>query len=201
MIGNLFNVAFQWFGKRATDYVEDKADKFLIRVGQDAVMWARIYVPVDTGELQASIGFTYQQREKRLTLHADTHYAFFVEYGTRFMLPQPFLRSAILKAIPPNVQTSMQFGQIRSGGESLFGTRGGSVHLPKANAQAIKIGNRMNQVIDRKIGGRTGARTRTSVSFLGRSSKSTPGVKSKFGGGRPSKRSRFGAINWSRFLD
>ena len=200
MMGKLFDVVFRWFGKEATDYVEGQADKFLIQVGKDAVRWARFYVPVDTGELQASIGFTYQQREKRLTLHADTHYAYFVEFGTRFMLPRPFLRPAILKAVPPNVQASMEFGQIRTGGESIFGTRGGSVHAPKANAEKIRIGNRMNLVLDRHLG-RTGARTKPSVSFLGRSARSTPGARAKFAGDRPSRRSRFGAINWSRFLE
>jgi HK97 gp10 family phage protein len=186
---NLFNVVWNWFGKGATQYVEDKADKFLIQVGKGAVSWARHYVPVDTGELQNSIGFTYQQRdsngEKRLTLHADTHYAFFVEYGTRFMLPQPFLRPALLKAIPWNVRTTLEFGQIRQGGESIFGTRGGSVHAPKANAQVIHIGNRMNRVIDQKIASKFRGRTPPRLEFMGRSAASTPQVHAKYAGGRP----------------
>lgn len=51
-------------------------------------------VPVDTGELKRSIHLN--QRDNGFTAHmkAEANYASYVEYGTRRMRPQPYIRPA-----------------------------------------------------------------------------------------------------------
>ena len=51
--------------------------------------------PVDTGQLRARINVTSIQdrgRSAEATLQADTPYAGFVEYGTRYQAPNPYFR-------------------------------------------------------------------------------------------------------------
>lgn len=63
--------------------------------GKAFVMEARRLCPVDTGALQASIGYTYNAQTQTLNCYADKSYAVMVEMGTRFQRPQPYLRPAM----------------------------------------------------------------------------------------------------------
>ena len=54
-------------------------------------------VPVDTGQLKARIAVTAVS-SSRATVQADTPYAGFVEYGTRYQRPQPYFRPGELAA-------------------------------------------------------------------------------------------------------
>lgn len=52
-------------------------------------------VPVDTGQLRARtnvVSIRSAGRSSNADLHADTPYAGFVEYGTRYVGPRPFFR-------------------------------------------------------------------------------------------------------------
>lgn len=64
-------------------------------MGEAGVAEARRLVPVDSGNLQRSIGYSYDAKEKIITLYADQHYAYFVELGTRVSAARPYLRPAI----------------------------------------------------------------------------------------------------------
>jgi len=58
-------------------------------------------VPVDTGQLKARINVTSIREmgnRAEATLQADTPYAGFVEYGTRYQRPQPYFRPGRDKA-------------------------------------------------------------------------------------------------------
>ncbi|SIT91699.1 HK97-gp10 family putative phage morphogenesis protein [Edaphobacillus lindanitolerans] len=50
--------------------------------------------PVDTGELRRSIRTGYSDGGLTATTKVGVHYGPYVEYGTRFMAAQPFLRPA-----------------------------------------------------------------------------------------------------------
>jgi len=54
---------------------------------------AKQIVPVDTGFLKSSIG-RVQKGTGNWAVYALAHYASFVEYGTRKMAAQPFMRPA-----------------------------------------------------------------------------------------------------------
>ena len=70
-------------------------------VTSDMLVMARARCPVRTGRLRASIagGATVKSRT-RLFLQATTHYASYVEFGTRFMRAQPYLTPAWNRAVP-----------------------------------------------------------------------------------------------------
>jgi HK97 gp10 family phage protein len=59
---------------------------------------ARQLVPVDTGQLKASIGHIVVASPMKVTVYADKRYARPVEFGTRFARAQPFLRPALKEA-------------------------------------------------------------------------------------------------------
>lgn len=58
---------------------------------------AKRYCPVDTGHLRASITHSIGLDSEGVfgTVGTDVHYARFVEFGTRYMDAQPFLRPAL----------------------------------------------------------------------------------------------------------
>lgn len=90
-----FNSIVNWFGDRFLKSAKEKLDARMRSAGEAAVREATMLVPVRTGYLQSSIGYVYDQSKQELRVHADAPYAFFVEYGTRFMLAHPFLRPAL----------------------------------------------------------------------------------------------------------
>lgn len=51
--------------------------------------------PVDTGTLRRSIRLDIEDGGMTAEVSANTEYAAYVEYGTRFMAAQPFLRPAL----------------------------------------------------------------------------------------------------------
>jgi HK97 gp10 family phage protein len=178
-----FTGGFKWFGAAAQRHIDGKIHAGLMAAGQKTVGYARSYIHNRTGALSASVGFIYRQSDKTLTLHADAPYAWFVEFGTRFMIPHPFLRPALLKASPWWANTALQFQQIRSPG---------TTPMPRANAHAIARGNLMNRVIDSKFSGRKAP----ALVVHGPSARSTPQLVSKFGAGG----NRVRNVGWKRIL-
>ncbi len=90
--------AFNWFGDAIRNRIYGDIDTRMRAAGQAAVARAQALVPVRTGHLKSSIGYIYRQSDHTLQLYADAMYAIFVEYGTRHMRPQPYIRPALLEA-------------------------------------------------------------------------------------------------------
>lgn len=164
---------FRWFGDKVKAMVDKEIDKRQLAAGHAMVQKARELVPVDTGKLKASIGFTYRNSDHTLQLHADEPYALFVEYGTRFMLPHPFLRPAILAAVPFWGKSEIQLRAITASANP--------IPMPRANAHAIEHGNRMNAALEKRFRGRR----KPVVVFHGKMGRSQTGYK-------PKRKERFG---------
>ena len=63
--------------------------------GADLQKKAQHYVPVDTGTLKRSIGLNIKDGGLTAVVAPTTDYAEYVEYGTRFMESQPYMRPAL----------------------------------------------------------------------------------------------------------
>ena len=61
---------------------------------------AQRLVPVDTGNLRRMTGIEFENEGMTGRVQAATNYASYVEYGTRFMDAQPFIRPAFHKQKP-----------------------------------------------------------------------------------------------------
>jgi HK97 gp10 family phage protein len=73
---------------------ETRADLF--RLGVIIQNDARRRCPVDTGRLRSSI--TVKRSAQGVTVGSNVEYAGYVEYGTRHMAAQPYLRPAVATA-------------------------------------------------------------------------------------------------------
>jgi HK97 gp10 family phage protein len=78
--------------------IETEAD--LWAFGMTAQNLARLYAPVDTGRLRSSIQVTRGRDATGpfLDIGTNVSYAAFVEFGTRYMAAQPYLRPALAVA-------------------------------------------------------------------------------------------------------
>ena len=63
--------------------------------GADLQKKAQRYAPVDTGALKRSIGVNIKDGSLTAVVAPTTEYAEYVEYGTRFMESQPYVRPAL----------------------------------------------------------------------------------------------------------
>lgn len=61
---------------------------------------AKQYCPVDTGNLKRSIGLELEDFGMTASCEATAEYAPYVEYGTRYMDAQPFMRLAMYNEEP-----------------------------------------------------------------------------------------------------
>ncbi len=141
----------KWFGDKVKTAVGHEIDRRQLAAGRAVVTEARMLAPVRTGELRDSIGFTYSQSTHTLKIHADAPHAFFVEYGTRFMGAQPFLRPALAAWGRAWGKSEMQFGAFR--------TPGFTRPTPRANA-AVMV---RNQGINAGVAHRFRLRTKPRV--------------------------------------
>lgn len=62
---------------------------------------AKVYCPVDTGRLRNSISTRFTESGLGAEISPHTDYAVFVEFGTRFMRPQPYMYPAAVTNYPP----------------------------------------------------------------------------------------------------
>ena len=74
-----------------------EAERFLLRLALQVERAAKRLAPVDTGRLRSSIGHTLRRDAGGLlaTVGTSVEYASYVEFGTRYMRAQPFLRPAL----------------------------------------------------------------------------------------------------------
>lgn len=78
-----------------------RTESDLLRLAIDIERRAKQIAPVDTGRLRSSIAHK-QGRDMRgayVEIGSSVSYAGFVEFGTRYQSPQPFLRPAFAEAI------------------------------------------------------------------------------------------------------
>ena len=137
----------KWYGNKAKDIVRDPVMAMLESMGQAVRDKAVELAPIDTGHLKASIGYTIRQSDMTVQIHADAKYAYFVEFGSRRMKAQPFLRPALLAArnwSNRSVNTEMQFGAIQSSGK---------LPMPRANSHAIRQNEKINGGLNKKFKG------------------------------------------------
>lgn len=84
-----------WNPRPLEQEMDSKLAAKMVQMGEIGVAEARRLVPVDSGQLRDSIGYTYRQSDKTLQLYADKHYAQWIEFGTSRSPAQPFLRPAM----------------------------------------------------------------------------------------------------------
>ena len=68
--------------------------------GSEMQQEAKAVVPVDTGDLKRSIQLDITDNGFTAEVQPNMHYRNFVEYGTRYMLPQPYMRPSFAKQEP-----------------------------------------------------------------------------------------------------
>lgn len=93
--------AFMASLKAAMQEVEAKSVKALHALGIETQNEARRYCPVDTGRLRSSIRCTAPAKDLRgwyVEVGTNVQYAALVEFGTRRMRAQPYLRPGLLAA-------------------------------------------------------------------------------------------------------
>ncbi len=94
----------------------DKIMRYMAKVTQEAVrgdmakavrqstsecqQHAKDIVPVDTGDLKKSIGITMSDSGLTGMVEPTMHYRTYVEYGTRFMAAQPYMRPSFSRQEP-----------------------------------------------------------------------------------------------------
>lgn len=85
--------------------VQDKIKQVLADGGMKIQTEAQSRAPVRTGTLRASIEYKPEGMQVQVVATAD--YASFVEFGTRFMDPQPFLTPAF-ELVAPQIERNIQ---------------------------------------------------------------------------------------------
>ena len=68
--------------------------------GSKLAMLSMYSAPVDTGTLKRSIKLDIADEGLSAVVYPTAHYAMYVEYGTRYMSAQPFLKPSLLRVEP-----------------------------------------------------------------------------------------------------
>lgn len=145
---------FVWLGNKLKSQVDRAIDAKMDAAGKAAVAEARRVVHVRTGRLKASIGYSYRQSDRTLTLHADEPYALFEEMGTRYRPPHPYLRPGLAAAGRVwGMKTELQFTNVPASRTPARSARHRSMLASNA---------KFNAGVDRKLG-----RSRPTVVFHG----------------------------------
>lgn len=103
----------EWFADKFMRFIDREFERRAHIAGRNMVAVAKALVPRDTSYLFQHIYYTYSPSNRTLTLHADSHYSAYVEWGTYKMRPQPYLRPALAVAGPSflsGLRTQTAFG-------------------------------------------------------------------------------------------
>lgn len=73
--------------------------------GSKLAMLSMYSAPVDTGTLKRSIKLDIADQGLSAVVYPTVHYAMYVEYGTRYMSAQPFLRPTLQRVEPMFIRT------------------------------------------------------------------------------------------------
>lgn len=90
---------FKWNADLERRLKQDKANTQLEAISKFMVDSMRRQVPVRTGFLRDSITYAHDKKKVQSTVYVPPFYGIYVEFGTRFMRPQPFVRPALLDAV------------------------------------------------------------------------------------------------------
>jgi HK97 gp10 family phage protein len=122
---------FKWLGDQFTKQVMGDVDTKMRKTGEAIVSIARELAPERTGQLKAGIGYTYRQSDQTLSIHADAPWSVFVEYGTRHMRPQPYLRPAIQRVMGRiwGSQIELEFSNTPAIRNPIIAHPGGKAHV------------------------------------------------------------------------
>ncbi len=128
----------QWHGAQIIDQVTQRITADMLKLGNMVVSIAERYAPKRTGQLATSIGFDWNQADFTLVFTVGAPYGIFVEYGTRNMRPQPYLRPA-LNTVGPifGFNTEMAFANTPHINAPILAA-GRDFHLP-ANLSAKQL--------------------------------------------------------------
>lgn len=86
---------------KATQRAFGEAVQNAVRLsGSECQEEAKRVVPVDTGFLKQSIGLTMTDNAMTAEVEPTAEYASYVEYGTRYMSAQPYMRPSFYKQEP-----------------------------------------------------------------------------------------------------
>lgn len=94
------SATFTWNGDQVEDEVHKRLAENLQSFARDVVQRAEQFAPKRTGRLATSIGYDWNYQTLSVVFTVDAPYGIFVEYGTRYMAPHPYLRPA-LNAVGP----------------------------------------------------------------------------------------------------
>lgn len=75
-----------------------KNQAVLIKAGNDVLRRAQTKAPADTGHLRR--GITLKINGNKAIIRSNANYSGYVEYGTRYMEAQPYLRPAVEEVRP-----------------------------------------------------------------------------------------------------
>jgi HK97 gp10 family phage protein len=120
-------------GAAIMDEIQQRLQTELHRMGDLVVQIAESLAPRETGRLATSIAAVYDDADLSVTFTADTSYrnygsyAMFVEYGTRYQAPHPYLRPAINHVFSQTFgfNTSMDFQNLPAIAHPLLANAGG----------------------------------------------------------------------------
>lgn len=83
---------------RLNEDIQNKSEELLVKTFQRSMLQiqnlAKIKAPVDTGNLRNSIQLDIVT-DTQIIITSYANYSAFIEYGTVYMQPQPFMRPAI----------------------------------------------------------------------------------------------------------
>jgi HK97 gp10 family phage protein len=83
--------------------VSESVNASLLQAGEEIVSEAQRVVPVKTGYLRSTIGIL-ESGPNSITVGATAPYSAFVELGTRFMRPRPYLSPAVNHMVASRLQ-------------------------------------------------------------------------------------------------
>ena len=89
---------YQWNGQQVLDQVHQRIVTQMNELGRGVVSVAKERAPFRTGHLRNSIYYKWDDKTYTVAFVVDAEYGIFVEYGTRYMKPHPYLRPALAMA-------------------------------------------------------------------------------------------------------
>ncbi len=93
--GWMHGAGAQMQGPSLVDEIYNRIQANMLEMANRVVRLAEQYAPKKTGRLAASIGFDWNAANFQVVFTVDAPYGIFVEYGTRNMMAQPYLRRAL----------------------------------------------------------------------------------------------------------
>ncbi len=84
-----------WNGDAFHNEIRMRIDAQAHDLGKKVVQKAEQFAPKRTGKLATSISYTYNPTSHEISFNVGAPYGLFVEFGTRYMRPRPYLRPAL----------------------------------------------------------------------------------------------------------